>query len=280
MKDFDDMRKRIAVLFALCLIGNLALTSCGISTLGDSSQSDTQASAELTQEQEQKESTGSEYVMENTQAEHTLNATGVELSEKKLEMYPTQTHTLTAKITPETATSNNKIVWKSSNSNVATVVSGKVTAKSNGITQISATLPDGRTATCIITVRDKSLADIYESISTDISITLSTLKTATAGISTSNAKLNYNAYQTINSASSAISRISKGCYGYNSFENSTYKAKLDKFYEELTSAKESLKQAYDENNKTYQSAALEAKQHLQKAQSLLGEVEKGLKNSR
>lgn len=274
------MKKKFAALTAVCLIGCFCLTSCGISTLGDSSQNGTETAAETTQAQTQEQSTASEYVMADTQPEHTLAATGIELSEKKLEMYPTQTHTLTAKITPETANSNNKIVWKSSNSNVATVAGGKVTAKSNGITQITATLPDGRVATCVITVRDKSLSDIYESVSSDIAIALSTLKTATAGVSTSNAKLNYNAYQTINSASAAISRISKGCYGYNSFENSTYKAKLDKFYEELSAAKESLKQAYDENNKTYQSAALEAKQHLQKAQSLLGEVEKGLKNSR
>jgi len=64
-----------------------------------------------------------------------------------------ETLTLTPTVLPETA-SNKTVTWTSSNTTVATVANGVVTARALGTATITATTQDGnRTATCVITVR-------------------------------------------------------------------------------------------------------------------------------
>ena len=77
-------------------------------------------------------------------SEITLNKTSLTMTEG-------ETQTLTATITPS-ETADKEITWLSSDTAVATVSDGKVTAKSEGTAEITVVTFDGKTATCIITV--------------------------------------------------------------------------------------------------------------------------------
>lgn len=86
-------------------------------------------------------------------AHTTHNATSVTLSQSSATLLPGQTLTLTATVLPENTT-NKAVTWKSSNTAVATVENGVVTAKSVGSATITVTTADGTnlSATCEITV--------------------------------------------------------------------------------------------------------------------------------
>ena len=78
--------------------------------------------------------------------------TGVTLDKTSYEMTKGDDFTLTATITPDNATNKN-VSWKSSNTSVATVSNGKVTAIKAGSATIIVTTEDGgKTATCVVTV--------------------------------------------------------------------------------------------------------------------------------
>ena len=81
-------------------------------------------------------------------------ATGISLNKTTASLKANETVTLTATVTPSTAT-NKSVIWSSSNTSVATVSStGVVTAKAVGTATITATTTDGsnKTATCQVTV--------------------------------------------------------------------------------------------------------------------------------
>ena len=81
-------------------------------------------------------------------------ATGISLNKTTASLKANETVTLTATVTPSTAT-NKSVIWSSSNTSVATVSStGVVTAKAVGTATITATTADGsnKTATCQVTV--------------------------------------------------------------------------------------------------------------------------------
>ena len=115
----------------------------------------------------------------NNSGDQTQNAwtvAGVSLNYEKLTMYAGKSATLTAVITPETAT-NKEVSWSSSNTSVATVKNGTITAIKAGTSNITVTTKDGGyTATCELTVineedetpyvPDTSDSDIYQ-ITTD-----------------------------------------------------------------------------------------------------------------
>ncbi len=66
------------------------------------------------------------------------------------------TATLTATVLPENTTYSKDVSWSSSNSAVATVdANGTVTAKSAGTAVITATIENGKTASCTVTVNKK-----------------------------------------------------------------------------------------------------------------------------
>lgn len=75
----------------------------------------------------------------------TLNKTSASLEVKK-------TLTLKASITPSYAGMSTKLTWSSSNSSVASVSGGKVTAKKKGTATITVKTANGKKATCKITV--------------------------------------------------------------------------------------------------------------------------------
>ena len=80
----------------------------------------------------------------------TLNKTSISLEEGK-------NTTLIATISPSNAT-NKAVTWKTSNSKVATVSNGKITAVKAGTATITATSNNGKTATANVTVKAKKVA--------------------------------------------------------------------------------------------------------------------------
>lgn len=80
-------------------------------------------------------------------------AGSVTLNKSSLRLKQGQSSRLTATVSPSNAT-NQKVVWTSSNSRVATVNNGTVTAKGPGTVVIKATAADGsgKSASCTITV--------------------------------------------------------------------------------------------------------------------------------
>ena len=80
-----------------------------------------------------------------------VNAEGITLNKSSVTLKIGETTTLVATITPSDTT--NKIVyWSSSDTTVASVVNGKVTAIKTGTATITATTHNGKRATCTITV--------------------------------------------------------------------------------------------------------------------------------
>ena len=92
-----------------------------------------------------------------TVKENTISVTGISLDKNSIEMKEGDKATLIATITPENAT-NKIITWKSSNSTVAIVENGVVTAKRAGGATITATTEDGnKTASCNILVMTNNI---------------------------------------------------------------------------------------------------------------------------
>jgi len=104
---------------------------------------------------------------------------GVTLNKSSISLTVGGTETLTATVSPSDAT-NKAVGWSSSNSNVATVTNGTVTAVSAGSAIITVTTADGgKTAQCNVTVTGsttptiQSLNGIWENSGGGIKITVS-----------------------------------------------------------------------------------------------------------
>ena len=83
-----------------------------------------------------------------------VSVSGVTLSQSEAVLTVGGTQTLTATVAPANATNKN-VTWSTSNSSVATVSNGVVTAKGMGTATITATTENGGyTATCAVTVDD------------------------------------------------------------------------------------------------------------------------------
>lgn len=84
-----------------------------------------------------------------------IYAESIELNKDTLSLAAGKTSKITGNISPKN-TSDKTITWSSSNSEVATVSDGKVTAKSRGNAVITATTSNGKTATLIVSVTEKA----------------------------------------------------------------------------------------------------------------------------
>lgn len=83
-----------------------------------------------------------------------IEVTGVSVNPTTLDLETGNTGTLEATVTPTNATNQN-VTWQSSNTDVATVSGGTVTAVSAGSATITVTTEDGgETAACAVTVTD------------------------------------------------------------------------------------------------------------------------------
>ena len=92
-------------------------------------------------------------------------ATSISLDKTAVALKETESVTLTATVLPET-TINKEVVWASSNSEVASVVEGEVTAHKVGTATITATTTDGSnlTASCRVTVKS---TPYFEAVNSD-----------------------------------------------------------------------------------------------------------------
>ena len=97
------------------------------------------------------------YVKEHS----TVNATAITLSQNNASLHVGETVTLTATVTPDNTT-NKAVTWKSSNTSVATVENGKITAVALGEATITATTADGTnlSASCKVTVEPTKVTSI------------------------------------------------------------------------------------------------------------------------
>ena len=95
---------------------------------------------------------------------------GVSLNAESLTMYVGKTATLTATIEPSTA-SNKTVTWASSNTSVATVANGTISALAEGSANITVTTQEGNyTATCVLTVKEEEAEVPYVPDETDTNI--------------------------------------------------------------------------------------------------------------
>ncbi|VUZ26858.1 Uncharacterised protein [Acetobacterium wieringae] len=90
-----------------------------------------------------------------------INVESVSLDKRTDTIVQGGTSTLTATITPSDA-DNKSIIWSSSDTKIASVdANGKVTARSVGVTTITATSVDGnKTASCVVTVVEPKIQSI------------------------------------------------------------------------------------------------------------------------
>lgn len=135
MKNPNRFRKLLA--FALCAViaGGAGAALPNISSIGSLSVSALQSA-------DQTETPAAE---KNMTSKMILNYTSATLGKG-------ETFNLTA-INSETHSKYTSVTWKSSNTGVATVSDGKITAKAIGTATITATLTNGTKATCQITVK-------------------------------------------------------------------------------------------------------------------------------
>ncbi|MBQ7171032.1 MAG: Ig-like domain-containing protein [Clostridia bacterium] len=86
-------------------------------------------------------------------AETTIPVSSVSLNESNITLTAGETATLSCSVLPENAT-DQTVSWASSNTAVATVENGTVTAQAQGFAVILAKTADGKTAECWVTVTD------------------------------------------------------------------------------------------------------------------------------
>ena len=103
-----------------------------------------------------------------------IAVTSVSLDKTSLTLEVGENYTLVVTVSPSNAT-DKSVTWSSTNSSVATVSSGKVTAKSEGTTMIAAEAHNGKTATCIVTVNEPA-PEVIEATSVSFNKTSLTLE--------------------------------------------------------------------------------------------------------
>ena len=119
-----------------------------------------------------------------------IAVTGVTLNKTSATLTVGATETLTATVAPSNATNKN-ITWSSSNTDVATVSNGTITAVAVGTATITVTTTDGsKTATCAVTVDPAAATVAVTGVTlnkTATTLTVGATETFTATVTPSNA---------------------------------------------------------------------------------------------
>jgi len=132
----------------------------------------------------------------------TTDVTGVSLNKASLSLAVGGTETLKATVSPSNAT-NKTVSWATSNSAVATVQNGTVTAKSAGTATITVTSADGnKKATCAVTVTTPVSSVSLNKPS--LSLNVGSSETLTATVSPGNATNKNVSWATSNSAVATV----------------------------------------------------------------------------
>ena len=126
----------------------------------------------------------------DTDDDKDIVVTSISLDKTSLTLEVGENYTLVVTVSPSNAT-DKSVTWSSTNSSVAAVSGGKVTAKSEGATTITATAHNGKKASCTITVNE-SAPEVIEVTSVSLNKTSLTLEigeseTLTATVMPSNA---------------------------------------------------------------------------------------------
>lgn len=136
----------------------------------------------------------------------TIEVSGISLNKTSLSLVTGGTETLSATVTPSNAT-NKTITWSSSNTSVATVSNGKVTAVGAGTATITAKA-GSKSATCSITIKNPVVEVSGISLnSVSISLVPGETETLTATVTPSNAT---NKTVTWSSSNTKVATISNG----------------------------------------------------------------------
>lgn len=135
-----------------------------------------------------------------------VSVTGVSLSKTSLSLAAGSSETLSATVAPANAT-NTAVTWASSNTAVATVNSGKVTAIAAGDAQITVTTTDGaKSATCGVTVTAVSVPVTGVTLSsTTKSLTVGDTLTLTATVAPSDATTKTVSWKSSNTSAATVS---------------------------------------------------------------------------
>ena len=143
-----------------------------------------------------------------TVTEAEVRVTGVTLNRTSNTIYIGDSFTLTATVAPTNATNKN-VTWKTSNSVVATVTNGVVKGLKEGTAIITVTTADGgKTASCTVTVKPRTIAVTGVSLSkTELTLTVGDSHTLTATVSPSNAT---NKNVTWRSSNTAVATVTNG----------------------------------------------------------------------
>jgi len=132
----------------------------------------------------------------------------VKLNKNKTTLSVNSTEELTVIITPSYATNKN-VSWSSSNTAIATIVNGVITAKAVGTATITVTTEDGnKTATCTVTVQTETIAVTGISLNkTTTTLSVNATELLTASITPSNAS---NKNLTWSSSNMAVATVVDG----------------------------------------------------------------------
>ncbi len=127
------------------------------------------------------------YGLVNLKDQAAVPVSKVTLNKAKVTLTAGKSYQLTAKVTPSTAT-DKTLTWSSSNTKVAAVKNGKVTAKAAGKAKITVKSANGKKASCTVTVKAKKVAATSVKVSkSSISLNKGASLTLTATVLPKNA---------------------------------------------------------------------------------------------
>ena len=172
----------------------------------------------------------------------TVAVTGITLSRSTANLLVGHSCTATATITPDNAT-NKTVTWTTSNSSIATVSNGKITAKGVGTCTITAKTNNGKTATVKVTVKaDTSTALTNSSKLSKNIITLGTTVTLTGVASGGTSPYKYAFYYKPTTSSTYITLGTE----FSSTSSTTFKPTSKGYYDIMISVKDSTGKRVDQ----------------------------------